>query len=139
MAKVPLKLYETQGSVELAMSNYVPIKLYEDDGTTRAQELVLPSTDAAKLDVSDPDVEDLINKNDPRIIARSYIAHRRVLEKAKSVVNDTFNALELSQRLAKVGKSQHDTNSTLCWDALQLLGHTICIIIHLMFRIGSSH
>ena len=74
--------------------------------------------------MSDADVEDLLAKNDPgpRIIARSNIVHRRVIEKAKTIVNDTFNALE---RLAKVGKSQHDTNSTLCWDALQLLGQQV--------------
>ena len=54
--KVLLKLYQSQGSAELAMSNFVPVQLFEDDGTTKATEFTLPSLDAYKRSVDDKEI-----------------------------------------------------------------------------------
>ena len=122
VAKVLLKLYESEGSVELAMSNFTPVTLYEHDGQTRATEFSLPSLEAMKLDVEDKDVSKLLEENDPKIIARSYLAHKRVIDTARLIVDDAFTALEAAQNLANLAKQQHDKYAELTWDALQLLG-----------------
>ena len=118
--KVLLKLYQSQGSAELAMSNFVPVQLFKDDGTTKATEFTLPSLDAYKRSVDDKEIDKLLEDNDPRIIARSYLAHKKQVEAAKLTLDDTFDALEVAQRVAKLAKAQHDQNAELTWDILQL-------------------
>ena len=120
VAKILLKLYESQGSAELAMSGFNPIALYEEDGE-RAREFTLPSVDSLKLEIEDEEVEKLVAENDPKVVARSYIAHKKMADLAKKAIGDSFEALESAQSLAAVAQSQHTVNSGLTWDCLQLL------------------
>ena len=121
VAKVMLKLYETQGAAELTMTKYVPTRLYEEDGV-RAKEFSVPNMETLKAEVDDEAVTKLIAENDPRIIARSYLAHKKAVETAKLTIDDCFEALEATQKVATMAQDQHTKTSSFAWDVLQLLG-----------------
>ena len=46
-------------------------------------EFSFPSVEAIKIDVVDEEVVRLLKENDPKVIARSYLTHRRASESAK--------------------------------------------------------
>ena len=120
VAKVMLKLYETQGAAELTMTKYAPTRLYEEDGV-RAREFTLPSVDSLKLEIEDEEVEELVAENDPKVVARSYIAHKKMAGLAKKTIDKCLESLEATQKVATTAQDQQAKISSFAWAGLQFL------------------